>query len=697
MEVQSHPYLWKRMPFFRLIIPLIVGIICQWYLSFSSLSIVVFAVVASLLLAGYFFLSFKKKYTYRWLQGIGFNILFFVVGAFLVFSHDIRNQPDWIGKYSSDTATVWVTIQEQLVEKAKSYKAEASIEYIRNNGEWKKAKGKILVYFSKDSIKPNLGYGSQLLFIKPLQAIKNAGNPGGFDYQQYSAFQDVYHQVFLKANDYIILPTTKKSRFTNWLLQVRFSVINTLRKYITKEDEAGVAEALLIGYRDDLDKELVQAYSNTGVVHIIAISGLHLGMIYAALVFLLKPFRRTKWIKWCKPIIILGVLWIFTLLAGGVPSILRSAVMFTFIVMGETLDRKSSIYNTLASSAFVMLCINPFFLWDIGFQLSYAAVFSIVVFSRSVYNWFYIHNKVLDFFWKLSSVTLSAQILTLPIIFFSFHQFPNYFLITNCFIVPLSSIILFAELLLLMCSYLPVAAKFVGMITTWLLSCMNGFIMYVNSLPYAVYDGIQITLSQTILLYIFLIAGCAYLMNRYQSAIFISLISLMFFAIEESYHIVETRKQEKVVVYNIPKYQAIDFISGNNFSFVGDTLLWQDGYLRNFHLKPSRTFYKIGENQRLQGLYISHPFIYFKGKRILLYDKPYKFSCTNKINLDLIVVSHNPKLKIADLANTFTCKQYVIDGSNSMWKTKQWKKDCDSLHLRLHSTADKGAFELNVQ
>lgn len=685
------------MPFIRLIIPLILGIVCQWYLSFSSLLIISLGIAALLISVVYYCLPLIKKYAYRFYQGVGYNLLFFVFGALLIFSNDIRKQPNWVGKFYQDSLGVLITIQEPLVEKAKSYKAEATIEYISVHNKWKTAKGKILIYISKDSIKPNLQYGSQLLFIKPLQAIKNAGNPGSFDYQQYCAFQDIYHQVFLKSSDYISLPTSNKDRFKQWLFDIRFSVIKTLRKYIIKEDEAAVAEALLIGYRDDLDKELVQAYSNTGVVHIIAISGLHLGMIYAALVFFLKSFRKTKWIKWFKPLIILSVLWIFTLLAGGVPSILRSAVMFTFIIIGETFDRKSSIYNTLASSAFVMLCINPFFLWDIGFQLSYTAVVSIVLFSHPVYNWFFIRNKMLDFFWKLTSVTISAQILTLPIIFYSFHQFPNYFLITNCFIVPLSSIILFAELLLLIVSFIPLIAKFIGIITTWLLSLMNNFIESINNLPYSVYDGIQNSLSETILLYIFLIAASYYFLNRNKQAFFTALFSMLMFAAEETYHSIETDKQAKIVVYNIPKYNAIDFISGRNFSFVGDTILKEDGYLQNFHLKPSRTFYKIEQGNRINELNVSFPFIYFRGKKIMVYDKPYKFNSSSKISLDLIIVSHNPKIKIPELMQVFDCKQYVIDGSNSIWKTSQWKKDCDSLHLPCYSTTDKGAFVMDIE
>lgn len=693
---QAQPYFWKKMPFVRLIIPLIAGILLQSVFPFSPVVLLSVGVITSLFLVLHFFLSISTKYKLRWLPGLAINTLLVITGAFISFNKDIRHKSYWIGNYTINSVAVLATLQEPLVEKAKTYKAEASVEAINLNGEWKDATGKILIYFSKDSNIQAMSYGSRVLFYRPLQLIKNSGNPGGFDYKQYNAFQDIYHQVFLKTPEYVIANTTNSNAFKQWLFNIRFVVIKTLQRYIKGDKEAGVAEALLIGYRDDLDKDLVQAYSNTGVVHIIAISGLHLGMIYAALVLLFKPFTKNKWIKWLKPVVVLLILWVFTLLAGGVPSILRSAVMFTFIVLGETIDRKSSIYNTLAASAFVMLCINPFYLWDVGFQLSYAAVISIVAFSRHVYNWFYVKNKLLDFFWKLTSVTFAAQILTVPIIFYFFHQFPNLFLITNCVIVPLSSVILFAELILLVVSIVPAVAGFIGAITSGLLAFMNGFIEKVNSFPYAVYDGIQNSLEQTILLYLAIVSISLWLLHKTKPALFAGLAAMFVFIVMDAFENFGLRRQEKVIVYNMPQHQAIDFISGKQYAFIGDSTLLQDGYLRNFHLKPSRTLHRISPANNLTGLYIGYPFVQFYEKRILLIDKPFKFESDHKMYVDLIIISHNPRLYISQIAAVFKCSLYVFDGSNSTWKINQWKKDCDSLHLRNYSTADSGALVLNL-
>src|SRR6185436_16943723 len=197
------------------------------------------------------------------------------------------------------------------------------------------------------------------------------------------------------------------------------------------------------------------------------------GLIYWLLALLLKPLKNRRKIKWLRPILIVTGLWLFSILAGAQPSILRSAVMFTCIVLGESLSRKSSVYNTLALSAFLLLCYNPYWLWDVGFQLSYAAVLSIVIFMKPIYNWFYIKNKVLDFTWKMNAVTLAAQVLTVPLSIYHFHQFPNYFLLTNLVAVPVSSVIVLGEILLCVVSFTAPVATAVGNILHYLIWFMN--------------------------------------------------------------------------------------------------------------------------------------------------------------------------------------------------------------------------------
>lgn len=225
---------------------------------------------------------------------------------------------------------------------------------------------------------------------------------------------------------------------------------------------------------------------------------------------------------------------------------------------------------------------------------------------------------------------------------------------------------------------------------------MNGFIELINDIPFAVYEGIQNNLAQTILLYIFIGCTCYWLLNKTKGALFAGLTAMFVFIAIDGYENYRSKQRQKIIVYNIPRYNAIDFISGKKYAFTGDSALPGNAYLVNFHLKPSRALHKMEPTGNLPHLYISYPFIQFYGKRILLADQPFKFEAGAKIPLDMIVISKNPRLRISELAAVFDCNQYVFDGSNSAWKINQWKKDCDSLHLQNYSTVDKGAFELNL-
>ncbi len=620
----------------------------------------------------------------------------FLAGSFITSQKDIRNNPMWIGRVYTDSAALLVTIQEPLVEKTKTYKALARIDAILIGNNWKPVQGNLLLYFKKDSLAPTLSYGSQIVFVKPLQPIKNSGNPGSFDYQRYSAFHDIYHQCYLQTADYKNTGTFAANGFQQWLYNIRFWVIKTLRKYIKTQREQSVAEALLIGYRDDLDKNLVQAYSNTGVVHIIAISGLHLGMIYGMLIWIFVLFKKQKWVTWMKPITVLLVLWIFSLVAGAAPSIVRSAVMFSFLLAGEVMSKKYSIYNTMAASAMVMLIVNPFALWDVGFQLSYAAVLSIVVFMQPVYKWFYIKNKILNGIWKLNSVTLSAQILTIPIVCYHFHQFPNLFLLTNFVVVPLASFVLYGELALI--ALAPVSqsvAGLAGWVTEKLIWFMNTFITKINDLPFAVTEGIQFSILQTIFLFASIIATSLWLLYKSKPWFFTGFSFSLLFVLAVSFDFYKKSVQSRLIVYNIPQHTAIDFINGRDYQFAGDTVLLIDDFLRNFHLKPSRILHRSTPGI-ISEASAATPFYFFKNKQILLVDKPYRFASPKKIPVDVIILSKNAKVDIGQLDNAFSFPLIVFDGSNSVWKMNQWKKECDSLHLRHYSTQEDGAFILDL-
>ena len=315
----SRPYtipLWKSSPFVRLLLPLVCGIVLQWYMQIPFLISIIALSIFLFCFTAFYFLKLGSRFHFQFIQGLFLNLIIFCSGMLLTYEDDICHNKNWFGHYYNDSSAVIVKLTEPPVEKERSYKAEASVEGLMNDGTETYLKGKLLIYFSKDDSTPLPRYGDRILIRGSLQRIKNSGNPGAFDYERYMCFQQTFHQVFLKNKDlYIVLSGHKENPVYSFIFFARSRIITTLQKFIQGNKKVtGITEALLIGYKEDLDKDIVQAYSNTGVVHIIAISGMHLGLIYVVLVWLFSrlPFiRRTPLLK---VILILSCLWLFSLI-----------------------------------------------------------------------------------------------------------------------------------------------------------------------------------------------------------------------------------------------------------------------------------------------------------------------------------------------------------------------------------------------
>lgn len=680
-------------PFVRLIIPFIAGIMIQWY--FPLKLVIIFCVLCfSLLLLfilsrGSLFLQFKSNHI------VGALLVLAVVslGMLITFIKDIRNNSNWVGHESGTYSTILLKLHEKPIEKPNSFKAEASLLAIKKDDSLIGTKGAVIVYFKKDINNEALQAGSLIITNKLIQPIKNSNNPGSFNYKRYLLFNGITHQLYVTGKDFLILPNRNKE--FKFLENIKNYVLLTLQGNITGKKELGLAEALLIGYKADLDKTLLESYTNTGVVHVIAISGMHLALIYWMISLLAKPLLKRRDTLWLYTFIVLFVLWTFSLVAGGAASIIRAAVMFSFMAVGKLFDRNASIYNTLAASAFCLLCYNPYWLWDVGFQLSYAAVLSIVVFYKPIHNLIYVKQKWIDKVWQLIAVTIAAQIFTTPLSIYYFHQFPVYFLITNLLAVPLSSLILISELVLIIFSPIAQVAAILGKITTFLIFALNSFIELVEQLPHALWNGLQINLFQTVCL--FMAIGCysIWFFYKKKSGIWLGFSFLILFLAVRTISFYKASQQKKLIVYHVPKLDAIDIITGRSYYFLGDDTLQKDGFLRNFHVKPSRVLHRVSPSSEI---ILQQNANVFYGKKILLIQQPIyvKGSDTSMLDADIVILSKNPKLYIKDLLQRVKPKQIVISGSNPVWKANYWKRDCDSLKIPIHDVSTDGAFVMNL-
>jgi competence protein ComEC len=667
---------WWQFTLTRITIALALGILMGKYIAVPNWLLGFCFIVCFTLWFRIDQLSNLQQFRKAWITGIAIQLIFLVVGI-IVYRFSIP---------SIIPIRAYITIQETPIRKPNSFQTTATM-----------GKTLLLVYFHPSIQINSLNAGTNIQLHKKPISIVNTSNPGGFNFKEYAASQNIYHQVYLTQADFSIVNKSTLPLSSSLLNKAKNYVLATLEKFILILRERSVAEALLIGYKKNLDKELMNAYSNTGVIHIIAISGLHLGMIYSLLLWLFKPLNQIKKLQWVKRLMILLILWGFTLLTGAGASVLRAAVMFSFLILAEHQKRPNQLINTLAASAFCLLLYRPLFLWDIGFQLSYAAVLGIVVFSKPIEKTLYLQNKILRYCWQLCSVTIAAQLLTLPMLLYYFNSFPNLFILTNFIAVPISGIILYLLIVLLITAPFAFIAKPLGIITEWLLQQLNSFIQKTASLPFALTEYIQVSLAQTICLYIFILAWAVWIAQKNSRAFWLGCSGIILFIAIRSIHLLQLQKQQKLILYHAPKYTAIDILEGLGHRYIGDRQLERNSILKNNYLAPTRTLYRAGRPLVQTKMILRAPFLISRHKKVLLVHPRLPFPKLYMVpKIDLIIFSGKPSIPFIEIAKRYPTTILVFDSSNPLWKIQLWKKEAERLHLRHHSVPEQGAFEYNL-
>ncbi|WP_346317207.1 ComEC/Rec2 family competence protein [Chitinophaga sp. YIM B06452] len=710
--------LWRTAPFLRLLLPFTAGITAGMFYPLIPWECMI---VCALVWIVPSFFSIRKRFAWRHYRGAAVLAIVFCMGMVLVCIHDARRHAGWLGHHVKDSMYCVAVLKEPPVKKKRSWKAEANVVMVHYE-KWKAVRGTALLYF-RDT--PRLAYGSRVMFRGEPQRIRSSGNPGAFDYARYCSYRNIYHQAFLSDSAWRQLPGNGGNPVGYWLSTARQYALSTLKKYIPGKEEYGVAQALLIGYRDELDADVVQAYTNTGVVHIIAISGLHLGLIYVSLLQLLKWLPRRRWADLLKAFVLIAVLWGFSLLTGASASVLRSAVMFTTIALGQfVIARHSNIYNTLAAAAFLLLSYNPFFLVDAGFQLSFLAVAGIVLCYQPLYDLWMIEWKWPDKLWQMVAVSLAAQAFTWPVCLFYFHQFPNYFLLANVVAVPLSTLLLYGEIVLMMIAEVPVVAAFAGRGLEYGIFAMNTLIRWVDSIPGAVVSGIRMSMTGMFLLYGFTVACLAVWLLKKKEFVWCALGLMMVFMGLGALQRIQWQHQKRLVVYNLPKATAVEFITGRESFRLGDSVGLEHLQLPISQLEMGvkrtvmtcnlrglqdssdvrkQVVLPVNSGQRRHGpfhlSYIQGGCLVSLGaKRLLVLTGNLQHAppLSKKIKIDYILLSHNPKVDISRLQDFFIYDLLIFDASCSAFQVRKWKNACNKLPLRCFSVPEQGAFVVNL-
>ena len=514
----------------RILIPFLVGILLAIY--FPSTTPILLRVFILFFVLFLFFIVTKQHihvYQSAWVFGILINGSLLLAGYDVTISKTELFFPKHISSASPGSSYVYARVAAPVIERGKSVKAIVEVISLTQHTHTMPVVGKVIVYFQKDRRSLELNYGDEVLFYGKFQKISEAKNVGEFDYRKFMSYKNVYNQVYVGNVNWVYTGENAGNILIRYSLRLRNKLLRVLKNATSTRDEFAVAAALMIGDTDKLESTIREKYSQTGVMHVLAVSGLHVGIVFAVFNWFLFFLNSVRYGAILKTILLLLFLWSYAVLTGCSPSVLRAATMFSFILFSKQLNRSAAIYNTLATSILFLLLFNPYMIMEVGFQLSYIAVAGIFIIEPLLSKIIRSNNRILNKIGSLINVSIAAQLATLPISLYCFHQFPSFFLIANLLILPLSTSIIYTGIFLLATSNNSFLFKLLSPIFSRMVSAMNSSVDVIQKFPHAVLGDIFITLPQVIVMYAAIVFSILFIHKK--QAVFLKslLVSIIVF------------------------------------------------------------------------------------------------------------------------------------------------------------------------
>ncbi len=563
---------WKAHPFLRLLMPMIVGILLGDRLRVAPSG---YMLVLLLLFLPFFlrFVFFKVAFRYRGVYGLLVNLFFVIFGFVLVSFQPEVYRKNHFSKFIQDNNYLVGVVAKPPTKKSR-LNAVLSIKQINERA----ATGYLYVSFADTS---KIEYGQLVALHATPRLFRKTSNPYAFDFRQWQYYQNVHYQAFVREGQWGIVEKGKGNRVLGVAYKLRKRFQKVLHRIIPNSRDVGVASALVLGVKDDLSTETKEAFSSTGAMHVLAVSGLHVGIVSVGLRYLmLAIFGRAKARRWWRLIFQLAGVWFFVLLTGAGASVLRAGVMFSIVEIGLALDRRASIFNSIAASAFLLLVWNPFLLFQVGFQLSYLALVGIVFFQPYIYGLWVFESSILDFIWKLSTVSMAAQVSTFPIGIYYFHHFPLSFFLSGMVVVPAASVLLPLTILVFLVDFLSsTIADFIGKGLAFLYHLNTEFIFRLSHFEWMKLNGIYFSKLTVLLCFAFVLTVGIWIVSGRKQLIFYVLGFLTMLSFERIVLKYQTANRSKICFFKLSKADAIGFLSGSSLACYRSDSLAQKKWL----------------------------------------------------------------------------------------------------------------------
>ncbi|MDB0006799.1 ComEC family competence protein [Flavobacteriales bacterium] len=681
-------HFWNSLPLFRLVIPFILGII----FSDSLYTQLTYLFIPLLLILLIITQSFVNSYGLRWLFGIVSSCLLFVFGL-CIFQYSIdKNDESYFAHFLNDDSILLLECTEEPIEKENSFKVISKVISVDNTP----TKGKLLIYLEKsiDSLK----YGDRVLISSRPNEITPPSNPYQFNYKKYLNVRNITHQVYVSSFDFNQVEGEWGNDFVKSINTFRNELANILSQSELNSNQLSVCTALLLVDKSEMSQELTQTFSESGVIHVLAVSGLHVGIIFLLINELLVFMNRTQLLKLLKVFIVLICLWSYAFITSLSPSVMRAATMFSFIAIANVMQRQTNIYNTLAASAFLLLIIEPSMIFEVGFQLSYLAVLGIVSIYPKIYLLLLFKSKWIDALWQLICVSIAAQIATFPLGIYYFHQFPNYFLLANVLVIPLIPLIIYFGLFYLLLFDFAFISEPVLLILKFILDNLFVILDGIQQLPQTISSFLFLQTYEVIIIYA-LIGFCLLSIYQKKSAYFIlSLLCIVLLQFSHWNDINIQEKRSQLVFYSINKHTVFGVLEKDQGLFFANSELIDNEKSQKFNLYNHWAFLNLNDRQLMgldtniqrQNVWKECSHIQLGNQKLLLVDDKFELKDIDKaVEVDYCILAID--FPIDRLLKAYQPKTIIIDSSLPHYLARKIEEESNTLVLSFYNLKSEGA------
>ncbi|WP_055434938.1 ComEC/Rec2 family competence protein [Lacinutrix algicola] len=658
---------------------LVIGILIAFFIAIP-VSIILYTTVFLLLVLTLLFFISKNKSTKTVWFGIVSFLTMICIGLLVTNFHNEKLNNSNYTNIDSNKKLITFRIRSTL--KSGNYNDKYIIDVLKIADV--SVSGKALLNVSRDSLNKVLKVDNVYVTSEGFQPIVATINPYQFNYRSYLEKQYVFKQLYVKPVRLFRVSENKHTIF-GYADFVRETINTKLKFYDFEPDVLAIINALILGQRQDLSKDIYDSYTDAGAVHILAVSGLHVALILLLLNFALKPLKRFKYGKEITILILVVLMWSFAIIAGLSASVTRAVTMFSIIAIGMHLRRPTNIYNTLAISIFVLLLFKPLFLFDVGFQLSYLAVIAIVAIQPRLVKLWQPKNFILSKVWDYFTVGIAAQFGVVPISLYYFHQFPGLFFVANVIIIPFLGFILAIGILVIILALCNALPKFLVVGFGFIISSMNDLMKWLSLQERFLFKDISFNGWQVITAYLFAIAFVQLAIHKNYKWMKFTLVSVLLFQ-GVNLHTKYNNNTETLTIFHKSRLTVI----GQKHKFNLDVYSNLDSLSQFSNLKD----YAIGNTIAEINAYKTPSFIQIENNTLLIIDSLGVYNVKQQ-KPDHILLIQSPRINMSRLIDSLQPKQIIADGSNYKSYVARWRVTCIKQKIPFHYTGEKGAFVID--